>query len=100
MLIKLNIYISLFSDYSLDDILDTDDVPAHVDEALGLVAVGEVVDDAVGEEVGGDGVAPETSNVGPEDTEDLVEELLDKGRQAAVLKIFQLNTELVSPYSD
>ena len=44
-----------------------------------MVAMGEVVDDAVGEEVGGDGVAPETSNVGPQDAENLVEELLDEG---------------------
>ena len=79
MLIQLNIYISLFSDYSLDDILDTDDVTAHVDEALGLVAVREVVDDAVGEEVRRDGVTTKTAHVRPQNTENFIEELLDEG---------------------
>ena len=47
--------------------------------------MGEVVDDAVGEEVGGDGVPPQAAHVGPQDPQHLVQELLDEGGEAAVL---------------
>ena len=52
----------------LDHILNIDHVPPDINKALGLVTVGEVIDDAVGEEVGGDGITTETANVGPQDT--------------------------------
>ena len=70
---------------SADNILDTGDVAPDIDEALGLVAVREVVDDAVGEEVGCDGVPPQAAHVGPQDPQHLVQELLDEGGEAAVL---------------
>ena len=70
---------------SLDNVLNTDDVPPDIDQTLGLVAVGEEVDDAVGEEVGGDGVTTQTAHVGPQDPQHLVQELLDEGGEAADL---------------
>ena len=64
---------------SADNILDTGDVAADIDEALCLVAVREVVDDAVGEEVRRHGVTTKTAHVRPQNTENFIEELLDEG---------------------
>ena len=64
---------------SADNILDTGDVAPDIDEALGLVAVREVVDDAVGEEVRRHGVTTKTAHVRPQNTENFIEELLDEG---------------------
>ena len=47
--------------------------------------MGEVVDDAVREEVRGDGVPPKTAHVGPQDAQHLVQKLLDEGGEAADL---------------
>ena len=71
--------------YLFANISDIDNISASVDETLGLVLVRDVADDAVGHEVGGDRVTTKTGHVRPQDTENLIQELLDKCGQTSHL---------------
>ena len=71
--------------YLSGEVCRSDHVSARVDQTLGLVLVGNMADDAVGHEVGGDGVATETGDVRPQDAKNLIQELLDKCGQTSHL---------------
>ena len=62
-----------------------DHVSARVDQTLGLVLVRHEAHHAVAHEVASDRVPAEAGHVRAQNTKNLVEELLDKCRQAAGL---------------
>ena len=62
-----------------------DHVSARVDQTLGLVLVRDEADHAVAHEVASDRVAAEAGHVRAQNTQNLVQELLDKCRQASGL---------------
>ena len=67
------------------NISDIDNISPSIDQTLGLVLVRNVADDAVGHEVGSDGVATETGDVRPQDAKNLIQELLDECGQTSHL---------------
>ena len=75
-----NITMILFANIS-----DIDNISPSIDQTLGLVLVRNMADDAVGHEVGGDGVTTETGDVRPQDAKNLIQELLDKCGQTSHL---------------
>ena len=75
---------------SFANISDIDNISTSIDQTLSLVLVGNMADDAVGHEVGGDGVTTETGDVRPQDAKNLIQELLDKCGQTSHLNIFNL----------